>query len=749
MSRLRLLLSLLVSAGLAIGTSVTRSQGGDDRDWRLDFRRGMESFDYERFREAALLFGLVADDGPPEGSRPDLQVYGQRWVPYLPHYLLGAALFEAGHYEGALAEWAASSSELAALGEARRRSGLERYKRRTSRRGDYSHRLVDEIVPAAMREAEGALDEARKAWAEASRELLLLALPEQRGFETSLERVGAELEALEAELDGLVKARLSPAGADVSRTPSAFLPLVRSRQRATRVAERAASLRSQVEALLQAADRWLLEQLESGADGRGPRGPSEPPLFRPAATRGAAEPVLASCGYPADPEGRLERALSDFVAADAITRVRGCTEIRAIALPRLRCALGVEAELARMPPAVRALHAVTLSRFDPRLALTRAAARCGEREAAVELLAASPGDGSSADRASIQSWLAATERPGFSGSSQALLIGAWDYAHWPDLPGVREDLESVRRELLAQGFAVSVLENPTEGDLRAEMTRLPGRLSREDRLLVYYAGHGHVTEDPARGLSMGWIVPVDAPRAGSRGVPSGAVSMDQMRSWALRDLGFLRAQLFVLDSCFSGRIFLPGDVTTAVCGGSSPSGERLRRSFPFLVPDGSPARTVARMEGRTARVLLSAGSSGERVPDASRFREELVSAIAGRETEADPDRDGYLLVDGELGPYLGRRLGGTGGPVPQHSSLCPGGDFVFRLPWVDALPAGGVGGACDGDPLAVLRDVYQWEALRDAGAVEAYLSASECRLFADLAREILAGGPASAPGRDG
>lgn len=745
MVRLRLALSLLASVVLVVVTTATRSQGGSREDWRSDFRRGMESLDYERFREAALAFAVLADGGPPEGSQPDLQLYGQRWVPYLPHFLLGTALFEIGRYDAALAEWSASTGELATLDGPRRRSGLETYKRRASRRGRYTARFVEEILPTTIHGAERAVARARQAWSKASNDLERLDLAGLAGFEEPLGRLGDEIGALSSELERLGTEETAVLRADMTESPGDFLPVVHRRSRAASIAQRAGGLSEEVETVLAAVDRWLLEQLEISPD-RLRRSPRRPP-FAPAAA-GDALHGTPSCGYPADPEERLEQVLSDFLIGDAVTRVRGCDEIRAIAAPRLRCAVSAMDEIGRLPEELRVAHGATLGRFAPRLALARAAARCGQRETARALLppAGEDGDG---DRRSIERWIAATEQSAFPGRSHALLIGAWDYADWPALPGVRDDLESVRREVEAQGFETTVLENPTEARLREAMARLPGRLREEDRLLVYYAGHGHVTEDPSRDVSVGWIVPVDAPRAGPSELPTAAVSMDQMRSWALRDLGFVRAQLFVLDTCFSGRIFLPGDASAAVCGSPSPPGERLREEFPFLVPGASSARAVERMESLTARVLVSAGSSGQRVPDASRFRQEWVAAVGGGEREADRDGDGYLMSDAELGPFLARRLRRTGGPVPQHASLCPGGDFVFRLPWVDALAAEGPGGVCDGDALAVLRDVYRWEALREAGLPEAYLSASECRLFEDLAREMVARRPPAPRGLDG
>ncbi len=98
------------------------------------------------------------------------------------------------------------------------------------------------------------------------------------------------------------------------------------------------------------------------------------------------------------------------------------------------------------------------------------------------------------------------------------MIGASDYAHWPDLPGVRHDVERVRALLEGQGFRVSVVPNPDHAALRQAFERFINThgLAEEDRLLFYFAGHGQTLPQAYGEADMGYIVPVDAPPRGPR-----------------------------------------------------------------------------------------------------------------------------------------------------------------------------------------------------------------------------------------
>ena len=82
--------------------------------------------------------------------------------------------------------------------------------------------------------------------------------------------------------------------------------------------------------------------------------------------------------------------------------------------------------------------------------------------------------------------------------SYALVIGVSDYQNnaWVDLDSVGADVKAVRETLEEQGFVVETLMNPTKNRLLNGIMDFIDThgYEQENRLLFYYAGHGH-TQD--------------------------------------------------------------------------------------------------------------------------------------------------------------------------------------------------------------------------------------------------------------
>src|SRR5207249_4071802 len=85
----------------------------------------------------------------------------------------------------------------------------------------------------------------------------------------------------------------------------------------------------------------------------------------------------------------------------------------------------------------------------------------------------------------------------------------------------------------------------TKGHIESVLYKDFARMGAEDRLLVYFAGHGQTL--PLRTGEEGYILPVDAdPQL----LPVTAIPMEDMKRIGQR----LKAKhyLFVMDACFSG-----------------------------------------------------------------------------------------------------------------------------------------------------------------------------------------------------
>ncbi len=207
--------------------------------------------------------------------------------------------------------------------------------------------------------------------------------------------------------------------------------------------------------------------------------------------------------------------------------------------------------------------------------------------------------------------------------SYALLIGISNYSNgWPVLPGVKEDLYKVRNALEKNGFAVMAIWDPDKDQMDDAITEFIRNFGQQQdtRLLIYFAGHGH-TAKSSYGESIGYLVPVDAPRPqlGYGKFQARAMEMAQF------DLYSKRIQsshaLFLFDACFSGSLF-----TSKVL-----------------------PKPLSKEMMEPVRQFITSGSADEQVPDKSIFCRQFIQALTS--AEGDYDRDGYITGT-ELGEFL-------------------------------------------------------------------------------------------------
>ncbi len=93
----------------------------------------------------------------------------------------------------------------------------------------------------------------------------------------------------------------------------------------------------------------------------------------------------------------------------------------------------------------------------------------------------------------------------------AIVIGNDDYQSLPRLKTAVADAKAVARVLeRSYGFETTVLTNATRAGIRDALDGLRRRLTKDDNLLIYYAGHGWLDRDAGRGY---WQ-PVDAVERG-------------------------------------------------------------------------------------------------------------------------------------------------------------------------------------------------------------------------------------------
>jgi uncharacterized caspase-like protein len=237
--------------------------------------------------------------------------------------------------------------------------------------------------------------------------------------------------------------------------------------------------------------------------------------------------------------------------------------------------------------------------------------------------------------------------------SYALVIGVSNYTNgWPKLLGVKKDIQQLIPVLKEHGFHIVLVEDPTHDqlvDAFNDFINLYG-LELDNRLLFYYAGHGHTLRQ-SYGEEMGYIVPADTPKPKQlSGFLAKAIDMRQIEVFAKQIQS--KHALMLFDSCFSGSIF------------------SLSRSVPT---------NISYKTSKPVRQFITSGSADEEVPDKSIFLQQLLTALKGK---GDLNNDGYVTGT-ELSVFLQDNVINytRGAQHPQYGKIrhpnLDKGDFVF------------------------------------------------------------------------
>jgi uncharacterized caspase-like protein len=241
-------------------------------------------------------------------------------------------------------------------------------------------------------------------------------------------------------------------------------------------------------------------------------------------------------------------------------------------------------------------------------------------------------------------------------ASYALVIGNSLYRNgWPVLPGVRKDVELVKVALEKNGFVVTMLMDLDKQQMDAAFTDFINKYGNapENRLLVYFAGHGH-TMKTSYGEMLGYVVPVDAPNPNkdNAGFMSKAVEMQQIEIYSKRIQS--KHALFLFDACFSGSLFA------------------VSRAVPEI---------ISYKTQNPVRQYITSGSADETVPDESIFRAQFIRALEG---DGDANTDGFMTGT-ELGEYIQSSVTNysKNSQHPQYGKIrnpnLDKGDFVFLV----------------------------------------------------------------------
>jgi peptidoglycan/xylan/chitin deacetylase (PgdA/CDA1 family)/tetratricopeptide (TPR) repeat protein len=245
--------------------------------------------------------------------------------------------------------------------------------------------------------------------------------------------------------------------------------------------------------------------------------------------------------------------------------------------------------------------------------------------------------------------------------SWAAIIGIDDYLNWQKLEYATHDAQAIKDLLIQKySFKPDHIFSLMNGEAtRQNILSLLGdkladanKIQHEDRVLVFYAGHG-ATRKLASGRELGYIIPVDADLTNFEG---SAISMTNFQD--ISEAIPAKHLLFVMDSCYSGLALTRGGGTT------------LSENY------------LTEISRREARQMFTAGGADQQVADNgpnghSVFTWTLLEGLDGR---ADLNGDGVITAT-ELAAYVAPAVSALSHQTPAFGNLpgSEGGDFIFDL----------------------------------------------------------------------
>lgn len=229
--------------------------------------------------------------------------------------------------------------------------------------------------------------------------------------------------------------------------------------------------------------------------------------------------------------------------------------------------------------------------------------------------------------------------------SFALVIGISQFDRLKALRGVEAEVESVSKAFAEQGFAVErgdIGGRLDKQGLKKAIAEFLGRHGDRagNRLVIYVATHGYAAKDRR---DLGFLAASDSVLPGRDDFEATAYSVREL-SAALTGIVAQHVYLF-FNACFSGAM-VPDPVRGE---------DRQQMSKPELLKALSPevAAWTLDLLSHNARLVLTAGSDSQTVPDVDNPYARAV--VAGLSGEADADGDG-LVLGTELAQFVRGRV---------------------------------------------------------------------------------------------
>ena len=225
----------------------------------------------------------------------------------------------------------------------------------------------------------------------------------------------------------------------------------------------------------------------------------------------------------------------------------------------------------------------------------------------------------------------------------AVVVGINSYPKAPPLKYAVEDARAFQRYLLeqnkipAENVTLLLNEDATLGKLRSVLgTHLKNKASKEDMVILYFAGHGATERDvmspDGDGLEK-YLLPFDAD---PKDLYASALPMREVSHIFQR----IRSErlIFLVDACYSG-----------ASGGRTIASSKYRSNISDAFLD--------RITSGRGTIILTASAANEVSAESDEYRHGIFTyfMLQGLRGDADADKDGVITVDEAFG-YVSRRV---------------------------------------------------------------------------------------------
>ena len=240
--------------------------------------------------------------------------------------------------------------------------------------------------------------------------------------------------------------------------------------------------------------------------------------------------------------------------------------------------------------------------------------------------------------------------PSGFGRNYALVIGNNNYKHLSDLDTPLNDSREVEKVLREEyGFETKILADATRKDLLGSLNEFRKRLTENDNLLIYYAGHGHFDEATKKAY---WL-PVDAEQEDA----TDWIMVDDITTSIMRISS--KHILIVADSCYSGTMTRSVDIN--------------------LKPNETRELYLTRLFDRKSRTLISSGGN-EPVADNEGNGHSVFANVFIRSLR-DMKEPAFTADELFNKQNIKESVGGRSGQMPEYNYIRDSGhdngDFIF------------------------------------------------------------------------